>query len=39
MQQIQRYEAGRYASASYQLSCEVAHALGVGSKARFSVQE
>ena len=28
-QQIQRYEAQRYASASYQRLCEVAHALGV----------
>ena len=28
-QQIQRYEAERYASASYQRLCEVAHALGV----------
>ena len=37
-QQIQRYEAERYASASYQRLCEVAHALGVGSKTRFSVQ-
>ena len=37
-QQIQRYEAERYASASYQRLCEVAHALGVGSKTRFSVR-
>ncbi len=37
-QQIQRYEAERYASASYQRLCEVAHALGIGSKARFSAQ-
>ena len=37
-QQIQRYEAERYASASYQRLCEVAHALGVGSKMRFSVR-
>ena len=36
--QIQRYEAERYASASYQRLCEVAHALGVGSNTRFSVQ-
>ena len=28
-QQIQRYEAERYASASYRRLCEVAHALGV----------
>ena len=28
-QQIQRYEAERYASASYQRLCQVAHALGV----------
>ena len=37
-QQIQRYEAERYASASYQRLREVAHVLGVGSKTRFSVQ-
>ena len=37
-QQIQRYEAERYASASYQRLCEVAHALGVGSKTKFSVR-
>ena len=37
-QQIQRYEAERYASASHQRLCEVAHALGVGSKTRFSAQ-
>lgn len=28
-QQIQRYEAERYASASYRRLCEVAHALGI----------
>lgn len=37
-QQIQRYEAERYASASYQRLCEVAHALGVGSNTRLSVR-
>ena len=37
-QQIQRYEAERYASANYQRLCDVAHALGVGSKTRFSVE-
>ena len=37
-QQIQRYEAERYASANYQRLCEVAHALGVGSQTKFSVQ-
>ena len=37
-QQIQRYEAERYASANYQRLCEVAHALGVGSQTRFSVR-
>lgn len=37
-QQIQRYEAERYASASYQRLCEVAHALGFGSQMRFSTQ-
>ena len=28
-QQIQRYEAERYATASYRRLCEVAHALGI----------
>lgn len=37
-QQIQRYEAEGYASASYKRLREVAHVLGVGSKTRFSVQ-
>ena len=37
-QQIQRYEAERYASASYRRLCEVAHVLGVGSQTRFFVQ-
>lgn len=37
-QQIQRYEAERYASANYQRLCEVAHALGVGSQTRFAVR-
>ena len=37
-QQIQLYEAERYASASYQRLCDIAHALGFGSKARFSAQ-
>ena len=37
-QQIQRYEADRYASASYRRLCEVAHALGVGSQTKISVQ-
>ena len=37
-QQIQRYEAERYASASYQRLCEIAHALGFGSGTRFSAQ-
>ena len=34
-QQIQRYEAERYASASYERLCEVAHALGVGGQTGF----
>lgn len=34
-QQIQRYEAERYASASYERLCEVAHALGVGGQIGF----
>ena len=37
-QQIQRYEAERYASANYQRLREVAHTLGVGSKTRFAVK-
>lgn len=37
-QQIQRYEAERYESASYRRLTEVAHALGVGSQTRFLVQ-
>ena len=37
-QQIQRYEAERYASASYQRLCEVAHALGVRSETRLSLR-
>ena len=35
-QQIQRYEAERYASANFQRLCEVARALGVDSKLKFS---
>ena len=35
-QQIQRYEAERYASASYQRLCEIANVLGFGSRTRFS---
>ncbi|MCY4555429.1 MAG: helix-turn-helix transcriptional regulator [Chloroflexi bacterium] len=34
-QQIQRYEAERYASASYERLCAVAHALGVGGPTGF----
>lgn len=34
-QQIQRYEAERYASASYERLCAVAHALGVGGSTGF----
>ncbi len=37
-QQIQRYEAERYASASYQRLCEIARALGVRSETRLSVR-
>ena len=37
-QQIQRYEAERYASASYRRLREVAHVLGVGSRTCFLVQ-
>lgn len=37
-QQIQRYEADRYASVSYRRLCEVAHVLGVGSQTKISVQ-
>lgn len=37
-QQIQRYEASGYASASFQRLCDVAHALGVDSRTRFLVQ-
>ena len=33
-QQIQRYEAERYASASYRRLCEVAHAVGLGSRTK-----
>ena len=36
-QQIQRYEADGYERASYKRLREVAHALGVGSKTKFSV--
>ena len=38
VQQIQRYEADRYASVSYRRLCEVAHALGVGPQTKISVQ-
>ena len=37
-QQIQRYEAERYASASYQRLCEVAHALRIRSEMTFSLR-
>jgi len=37
-QQIQRYEAERYASASYQRLCEIANVLGFGSRTRFPAQ-
>ena len=35
-QQIQRYEAERYATASYERLCEVAYALGIGNRIGFS---
>ena len=38
-QQIQRYEAEGYKTASYKRLLEVAHELGFGSKTRFSVQQ
>ena len=38
-QQVQRYEAERYASASFRRLCEVARALGVRSKTTLSIRK